>query len=233
MSSSYSALRKSSAFTVFLLLAGFALFEGWFLELRWDKPWSTQSDGSLAQEYARALAHGQAYLLTPPDPRVLAAPDPLRSPYLLQDATLHHGRYYLYFSVVPFLVLPVPWLLLTGTYLPPAAAIFSFSLLGFIAYGGVLLTVSRRCLERDNAILTGLIFCGLVACSGMWPLMAEPEIYEIESAAGYACFAWSLFFLVRKVRPRAGGLRPARPDAPDWLSLAGRTICQRWGQWRA
>ncbi len=249
MSSSFSALRKSSALTVFLLLALVVLFEAWFLELRWDGPWAHQSDGSLAQEYTRALAHGQSYLMTPPDPRVLASPEPLRSPFLLQDATLHQGRYYLYFSVVPFVALPVPWLLLTGTYLSPAAAILIFSVLGYIGYGGALLAVSRRCLARESAFLTGLIFCGLVACSGAWPLMAEPEIYEVESAAAYAFFAWALLLLIRAELSRergyalagAGGFAglalACRPDyLPAAAAVAAYILWRRWsaaGSWPA
>ncbi len=206
------------ALTVFSLLLLFALAAAWFLELRWDRPWSAQSDGSLDQEYTRALAQGHAYLLTPPDPRVLAAPDPLRSPYHLMDASLYHGRYYLYFGALPFVLLLVPWFLATGTYFPATAAIFLFSLAGYVAYARLLLVLSRRWPGRGASLVAGLVFCGFVACSGTWPLMAEPQIYEIENAAAYACIAWALC-AVASVECSQGG-RGALARAAGFAGLA-------------
>ena len=210
------------ALTVFSLLLLFALAAAWFLELRWDRPWSAQSDGSLDQEYTRALAHGHAYLLTPPDPRVLAAPDPLRSPYHLLDASLYHGRYYLYFSALPFVLLLVPWFLATGTYFPATAAIFVFSVAGYAAYARLLLVLGRRWPGRGAGLLAGLVFCGMVACSNTWPLMAEPQIYEIENAAAYACFAWALCAVASAECSRGGEWALARAAGFAGLALACR-----------
>lgn len=184
---------RKNVVTLLLILGATAVFQAWFLGLGWRTLWASGSDHSLVVDYTRALASGHAYLLTPPDPRVLSAPDPYRSPYLLLDASLYKGRYYLYFGAVPFLILLVPWHLATGTHLPATTAILLYSLLGYAAYGGTLLLVARGLVRRVRAALAGVVFVGLVTCSGTWPLMGRPDIYELENAAAFGLFACAVF----------------------------------------
>jgi hypothetical protein len=98
--------------------------------------------------------------------------------------------------VVPFVILLVPWFMVTETYLQVATAILLFSLLGYLAYGGILLVVSQRLPPGRRTALIGVIFVGLIVSSGTWPLMSRPAIHELENAVAYAFFGWALFFVV-------------------------------------
>jgi len=177
------------------LVGATSLYQGWFLGLGGGTTWVKHSDGSLDQEYTRALASGQSYLLTPPDPRVLADPDPFHSPHFLLDASLHNGRYYIYFGIVPFATLLLPWFVATGTLLSAPAAVLFFSILGYLAHGGMLLMLAGRFVRGRPAAAIGIVFIGIVVSGGTWPLMARPAIYEVENAAAFAYFGWALFAL--------------------------------------
>jgi hypothetical protein len=186
---------KFKALALGLVLLAIALLQGWFMGVTRENIVLKQSAGAYEQEYVRALAAGQSYLLIAPDPRVLASPDPLSSPYLLGDVSLYHGRYYLYFGVVPFVTVLTPWYLLTKTFLPAATAILFFNLLGYAAYGALLLVAARRWKTKISAVVFGIVFAGFVAGGGTWQALGRPAIYEIENAAAAAFFGWALFFL--------------------------------------
>ncbi len=80
---------------------------------------------------------GLAKLADPYDPR---ANEPYRGyPYLLHDLSYYGGKLYLYFGVVPAVVLFWPWAEITGHYLFHYQAGVIFCCMGFLAGVGMLL----------------------------------------------------------------------------------------------
>src|ERR1035438_1482214 len=77
-----------------------------------------------------AFLAGQTSLLVQPAAELLALPDPYDSSangrFRLHDASLYHGKYYLYFGPTPALVLFLPYKVLTGSHLPARVAVASF-----------------------------------------------------------------------------------------------------------
>lgn len=193
-----------------IVFAGVAFAQLWFAGLL---PGQTElSDRRLTALYCEALAAGQAHLLVSPDPRVLAAEDPFNSPakqFLLYDASLYRGRYYMYFGIVPFAAVLVPWYWLTGQVASPAAVIAFFNFLSLGAQMMLLLHCARQLPARGTP-LTALALCTVALSNGTGLLLARPDIYEIENAAAHACL--SLAFLCAgyaAFRPASSLLRSA------------------------
>ncbi len=92
------AVVTAAIFPIYLFLATAGQMNDW-------PPWNS----SYYDQLADAFAHCQTSLLTKPDPRLLALPDPYdfraNEPFRLHDALLYQGRYYLYWGPVPALLL--------------------------------------------------------------------------------------------------------------------------------
>jgi len=226
-----------------LVLCGFSCAGAWIVHLsRGDFALRTQD--TLSEVYTDALASGQASLKILPDPHLLQVADPW-SPALAQyhvlDVSYYRGRYFLYFGVTPFLLLLVPWFKLTGAFLSNAAAIWIFCGAGYIAYGLALFRAWRRWFAEVSPWTFGLALLGLGVASGAGSLLARQNVYELVSAAGYACFAWAAACAVaaetspaRANRWRAGACLAAalaigcRPNYAPAVA-----ILVAWVAWRA
>lgn len=169
----------------------------WFAGL--GRPEKNLSDESLSRPYIHALAKWQAHLPISPHPSVLAANDPFTEPeakqHLLGDASYFEGKYYVYFGIVPFATVLVPWFWLTGVAISPAAAVIFFSLTGCAAYGIMLLRFAHATWPGLRSLWFLAAYAVIVVASGTWPLLGRPAIYEIENSAAYAFLALALLSL--------------------------------------
>lgn len=173
-------------------------------------------DNSLTQAYTTALAHGQAHLERTPDPRLLALSnpyDPLQNSGLGPlDASFYQGRFYLYFGIVPWALLLVPWFKLTGSYLSEGASIWLCCSFGFCCYALAVWEIWRRWFTRVSIIGIVAAWLILAVSSGTWVLLAQPQMTQIPSAAAYAFCAFAWLALVRAETHPAHQRR--------WLALA-------------
>jgi len=210
---------RHQALALILVLGASLLFQAWFIG---PTPRGAAIDADYLQRillstaYTKALAAGQSHLLVEPDPHLLTPPDPFAPEfrqYILSDTSLYRGHYYLYFGIVPFVTLLVPWFKLTGTILTPGFVIIFFCGVGYLGYAGALLLGIRRWSIGCSTVAVAAAFAALIVSSGTWPLMGRPAIYEMENATAFACLAWSLFFLL---------WAETSPDAPRLgLMMAG------------
>jgi len=149
---------------------------------------------------------GQTSLSIEPSPELLKLPDPYdprrNFAYRLSDATLYHGKYYIYYGPTPAVVLMLPWRVLTGSHIPERIACVVFATL---ALGGLGLLLSGV-RDRHFPGLSGWVLAGivLIAMHAAWlPVtLRRPGFWELPHAAALACLWWSLFFLWRC---RSGG----------------------------
>ena len=173
-------------------------------------------DASLTQAYTVALAKGQAHLERTPDPRLLALTnpyDPAANAGLgLLDVSLYAGRYYLYFGVVPWAVLLVPWFKLTGTHLSDGAVLWLFCGFGFSCYALALWEIWRRWFAQVSPVVLVTAWAVLAVASGSWALLAIPQMTQVPSAGAYACCALAWLALVFAETSPASRNR--------WLALA-------------
>ena len=171
----------------------------------------------LTTEYTRALAAGHPYLGVKPDPRLLALPNPYdpqaNRALRLLDASLYHGRYYLYYGVTPFLTILVPWFLATGRILGENEVIAGYGIGILACLGLILFDASRRYFRRAGPAAAAVALLAAALAGGELLLLRRPLIYElvIASACFHDCAALLAAYLALHDRKRSG----------LWLALAG------------
>ena len=178
--------------------------------------------GQTSEYYALltdAFLAGQTSLLVPPSAELLALPDPYdpaaNGRFRLHDASLYHGKYYLYYGPAPALVLFLPFKVLTGSHLPGRAAVALFYACGYACSCALFFLLARR--ERwdcpqwfaSSAVVSLGIPPGLVF------LVTRPSFYEVAISAGY-CFIMAAFALVA---------RSLEEDSSRTASRIGAGLC--------
>ena len=178
--------------------------------------------GQTSEYYALltdAFLAGQTNLLVQPSAELLALPDPYNpvanGQFRLHDASLYHGKYYLYFGPTPALVLFLPYKVLTGSHLPGRAAVALFYTCGFASSCGLFFLLAKR-EEWDCPrwfALAAVLSLGTVP--GVAFLVARPSFYEVAIGAGY-CFVMAGFLLAA---------HSLGEDSPRTASLIGAGLC--------
>lgn len=176
---------------------------------------------------ARGFLRGQLSLDAEPPPELLQAAnpyDPAQRPAVpyLHDASLHQGRYYLYFGPAPALLLFAPWRWLTGTDLPTAHAA---GLLVATALLGLMCLWRRLVFQHYPEASRRTYLSGLIALGGASLLIAlarRPGMYEVAIAGGVAAVAWGLHAALRA----ASSPHPARWGTATGLCFGLAVACR-------
>ena len=114
------------------------------------------------------------------------------------DYAYHDGKYYVYFGIVPVLLLYLPYYLLTGGALQNYVAVFVFFAGFIIAAAGFVYELMKRYFKEQPFYLWAVGTGMLVGSYSMFYLLIRPDLYHVPIVAS-AMFA-------------TGGL---------WLYLAG------------
>ena len=164
----------------------------------------------------RAFAHGHLYVEIPPDPRLLALPDPYAATVddslKVHDMAFYRGRYYLYHGATPAVLLFTPWRLVTGHDVPENFALVVFCFAGFLFSAGSLLRLLSLAKIETSPWVLALLLLALGICQGVPYLFGRVWVYEIAIGAGYCCLSAAVFFL-------ASSFQSARPSF--WLAASG------------
>lgn len=169
------------------------------------------TDAQQYQRLAHSLAEGRTWLDTEPDEVLMSLSNPydyrLRSMVLenegksyLWDTAYYEGRYYVYFGIVPELLLFLPYYLITGRDLSTTTALFILSCL-FIAGIFVLIDkiIHRWYPKASFSVCCLLILLATNGC-GMWLLLREPMFYGIPILGAGVMGTWGLSFWLASVR---------------------------------
>ena len=165
---------------------------------------------------AQGFRRGHLYMDAAPDPALLALPPgerPGNAPFLL-DASLYRDHYYLYFGVVPVVLLYLPYAALTGQGLPEAAAALFFASAGLVFAALWWFDARRRLFPALGGAWTFVSILGIAVGSAVPSTLRRPIFYEVAITAGYAFMMLALWSITR------ARYAPARRTA--WLVL---------GQW--
>lgn len=191
---------RRSRFALLLALAACTAAAFWIAD--GVRPWA--GDRTNAWHHYEYLAEGflggHTYLSIDPAPELLALRDPFdpaaNAPYRLWDASLYHGRYYLYYGPAPALIL-MPWKLLTGHVLPQAMAVAVAAAAGFAGLGLLLLGIRQRHFPGLSA--PGFLGVVVVAFHAAWlpVILRRPSFWELPIVSAVACLWWALYFLWR------------------------------------
>jgi hypothetical protein len=166
-----------------------------------------------------AFLAGQTNLLVQPSAQLLALPDPYdpaANAFLrLHDASLYHGKYYLYFGPTPAIVLFLPYKVLTGSHLPSRLAVALFCAAGF-ACSCALFFLLVKCEKWDcPRWLASAVVVSLGTAPGVFFLLTRPSFYEVAISAGY-CFMMAGFLLAA---------HSLESDSPRAKSLLAAGLC--------
>ena len=140
------------------------------------------------QQLARSFQNGHLYLETEVPDFLLEMENPydyaLRTAqrkYYYWDAALYGGHYYVYFGVVPCLLLYLPFNLLTGYDLPNDIAIFIFAILFVIGCFTLVRQIIKRYFPDKNVsyIVYILLSLLIVNTSGLLYIASYADMYSV------------------------------------------------------
>lgn len=165
------------------------------------------------QELAESFLNGQLHLSEEP-PSFLAEMD---NPYdrnernewvskyresVHWDAAYFEGKYFVYFGVLPVLMLYLPYRAITGLALPNVCAIQFF--LCFFAIGSFLMIgelIKKYFANRKIPYLAYLILSVIfVNCSGAVFIAKRPDFYSVPIISGLTFTVFGLYFWMRAER---------------------------------
>lgn len=167
---------------VMLLLVGMAWKLAHINPICVESPWPHHKQ---YQELAEALADGKVYLAAEPSPELVAVENPYDTIYLQAngihyqaDYAYFEGKYYVYFGVVPELLLYFPCYLLTGHHLPNYMAVFMFYSGFIVAVFALYREIVKRWFANTPYFLY-LMACVLTVGGGNYLFMiARPDLYN-------------------------------------------------------
>ena len=114
------------------------------------------------------------------------------------DHSYYNGKYYMYFGIVPVLLLFLPYLLLTGSSLTTYHATQIFTAMAIWGFYCVFKLLSKLFFNKLPRIIFWCLFIALSVMS-VWHSVAEPALYCTAVNAGIAFEIWSLYFFIRAV----------------------------------
>ena len=137
------------------------------------------------QELAEVIAEGHLYLNTVPSEELLNVENPYDTIYLqangidyLADYAYYDGKYYVYFGVVPELLMYLPAYLLTGEHLPNYMAVFLLYCGFILAVFALYREIVKRWFNRTPYFIY-MILCILTVCCGNYLFfIARPDLYD-------------------------------------------------------
>ena len=147
---------------------------------------------------AEGFAHGHTYLSVEPAPELLRLKNPYdpaaNAPYRLWDASLYHGKFYLYFGPTPALLM-LPWRIATGGEIPQRLVAALFAAIGMAGLARLLFEVRGRIFPHmSDLVLAGIL---LTAFHASWlPVtLRRSGVWDLPIVAAVACAWWALYFL--------------------------------------
>lgn len=189
------------------VLFSVALTSNYFLTLM--APWQAQY-----QQLADAFLNGHLHLFreTPPD-FLLSMENPydtsLRASLANEageefywDAAFYNGNYYVYFGVLPCLLLYLPFRALTGADLPNGVAVLIFACLTAVAVFMLVWELLHRYAEPKRfSFLSYLLLCVLlITGGGLLSACTVPDMYTVPVVAGLFFGLLGLALWLRSVR---------------------------------
>ena len=156
------------------------------------------------QELAEVIAKGHFYLDTEPSNELLNVENPYDTIYLqangidyLADYAYYDGKYYVYFGIVPELLLYLPFYMMTGHQLPNYVAVFLFYCGFILAVFALYREIIRRWFVHTPYFIY-LMTCVLTVCCGNYLfVIARPDLYDTPIMAANMFTVGGLFFWIK------------------------------------
>ena len=178
----------------------------------WAPLWNGEVPGHRNQyeELADAFLKGQLYFDVEVDPALLELENPYDRDARIEagvegrqwddmwDHAYYDGHYYMYFGVVPVLLLFVPYQVITGNPLTTYHATQLFVAL-FIAGLFLLFAYLAKKFFPKMPFIVFLLLSTAVAVMSVWYCVSYPALYCTAISSALCMMIWSLYFFVRAV----------------------------------
>ncbi len=136
------------------------------------------------------------------------------------DYAYYNGNYYIYFGVVPALLLYIPCYLLTGHHLPDYLAVWAcvgmFAIMVFALYREVI----RRWFPKTPFIFYIMISVLTIFNGGYVCAIAQPSLYDVPIMMANMFIAAGLYFWLQGIRSEKGVLKQCLFFTTGSLSMA-------------
>jgi glycopeptide antibiotics resistance protein len=207
------------------LVAFCALVGAYYLWTAWSSG-SPVAFGQDRTDYFNLLADGflsgHLHLNVAPDPSLLALPNPydptanqgFRVQDQIQDLSLYHGKYYLYWGPTPALLLYIPFRLLGLGDLPETLAVFVFAFVGFCFSIACLRALAQRFVPDAPRWMLGAAAVALAFGNALPFTLRRIAIYEVAITAGFCLSFIALYLVITGLRD---GVRLGRLGAASLL----------------
>lgn len=188
-------------FTVIILLIGMSWKLARINSLCVSPPWPHHKQ---YQELAEAISQGHFYLNTEPSEELINSGNPYDTIYLqangidyLADYVYYDGKYYVYFGIVPELLLYLPCYLITGHHIPNYMSVFLFYSGFILAVFALYREVCRRWFPHTPFILYMITGILTVCCGNYLFIIARPDLYDIPIIAANMFTAAGLWLWIK------------------------------------
>ena len=170
-----------------------------------------QKNDYYSYDFVDALAKGQSYIDKEPEKELVEMQNPYdnvqrnekglrRNDDYIWDIALYNGKYYVYFGVLPALILLVPYHIITGQYLSTATAILLFSILAAISLKELIYNIFNRYFKNVSFKVMLYSFLILLFGSQILILNGTPRFYELAVISGlfFAIIGINFLFIAIK-----------------------------------
>lgn len=114
------------------------------------------------------------------------------------DHAYYNGHYYMYFGVVPVLLVFLPYRVITGTSLTTYHATQLFTAITIAGLFALMHLLRKRFFPKMAYSVYWLLACAFSVIS-VWYGIAQPALYCTAITAALALEVWSLYFFIRGV----------------------------------
>lgn len=114
------------------------------------------------------------------------------------DHALYNGHYYMYFGVVPVLLLFLPFRVITGHALTGYHGAQIFTAIYIIGIFMLLRLLGKKFFSKLPVSLY-LLFCAAISYLSLWYAVSAPALYCMAIISALACAVWSLYFFAKAV----------------------------------
>ena len=148
-----------------------------------------------SKDFVEALSKGSFSLLEEPSEKLMSLNNPydsfernsseiVRNKDYIWDAALYNGKYYVYFGILPVLILFLPHYLITGNFLTSATGVLIFSILSSIAMKALIEIIFKKYFQEIQ--FKYMVFSLLILLFGSQILILNgiPRFYEVPISAG-------------------------------------------------
>lgn len=115
------------------------------------------------------------------------------------DVAYYKGKYYVYFGILPALLLLVPYKLITNQYMTMSLAVFLFGLLATIFTIKAFIAMYQKWFSKVPFKLLIVAILGILMGSFLLWLTRRPDVYELVLLAGYYFVMQGIYLLFKAI----------------------------------